>query len=293
MILSMTAYAIAQKAAPEWDVTIEIRSVNNRFLDLTLRVPNGYGELEEAIKKEITRRFTRGRIEIKLQITRCGGQTAGFIVDEALADAYIRLIDALKERYGIDEPLSLKHLLAIPGLIRQGEAAWNPREVWPIVSGCLEEAISSFWEMRKREGDYIAADLATRLDTIETRLKEIEVAAADLSEIYRQRLTDRIQNLTSATTPLDPVRITQEVALMAERSDISEELVRAASHLNQFRFFMRDPEPAGKKLNFLLQELNREVNTVGSKADRTAISHRVVELKTEIEKIREQIQNIE
>lgn len=293
MILSMTAYGVAQKVAPEWDVTIEIRSVNNRFLDLAVRVPAGYGELEEAIKKEITRRFTRGRIEIKLQITRFAGQAPGFVVDEALADAFIRLMNTLKERYEIEEPLSLRHLVGIPGLIRLGDSTQNPQEIWPIVSGCLEEAISSFWEMRKREGDFIAADLVVRLDTIEALLKEIETAAGDLPEIYRQRMTDRIQLLTSGTTALDPIRIAQEVALMAEKSDISEEIVRAASHLKQFRSFMSDPEPAGKRLNFLLQELNREANTIGSKADRTAISHRAVEMKSEIEKIREQIQNIE
>jgi uncharacterized protein (TIGR00255 family) len=293
MINSMTAYAAVQKKTDDWEVSVEMRSVNNRFLDVAIRLPSRYTELEEQVKKVISRRFLRGRIEVRFDIARTESGVPTFEVDEALADGYVRLLQSLKERYAIVEPLSLKHLLELPGVIRSVENRSESGQAWPVVEKCLEEAASALEEMRKREGDFIAADLEARISAIGVRFEEIEAAAKELPGIYRQRLLERIEALTDGTVLADPTRVAQEVAFMAERSDISEEIVRAASHLKQFTIFMAEPEPAGKKINFLLQELNREVNTIGSKADRTGISHRVVEIKTELEKIREQIQNIE
>lgn len=291
---SMTAFAAAEKRGPGVSVAAEIRTYNSRGLDLVLRLPPGWAGLEEKIRGLIAARLVRGRVELRLNF-RDDTETAGaYTVDLPRAKAYLDAVSRLAQAVNRPESaVSLEFLAAQPGLIAPADPALPVEARWPLIAECLNEALGLIDAMRGREGAFIGRDLALRLDGIEAQLNQIEAAADDLPARYREKLEQRIEALTQGLTAIDPLRLAQEAALLAERSDISEEIVRARSHVEQFRAIMAGPEPAGRKLNFLLQEFNREFNTMGSKVGQAAVAHAIVEVKTELEKMREQIQNIE
>jgi uncharacterized protein (TIGR00255 family) len=249
--------------------------------------------LEERVKRAIAERISRGRVEINLRMEDRSEAAMAFDIDEAKAQAYHSALLRLKESLGLSGDIALEQLASVHGIIKPAETVRDPETDWPVVSACLEKALDELTAMRQKEGAFMADDLAGRLGLIEAALTEIEVAAADITSQYRGRLLERITRLTDGQVALDEARIAQEAAILADRSDISEEIVRAASHIAQFRDIMAGSDPAGRKLNFLLQEFNREFNTMGSKAGSAAISHKIVEVKSELEKMREQVQNIE
>lgn len=189
--------------------------------------------------------------------------------------------------------VTLDVLIGAGGIIKPAEADRDLDPVWAVVGECLEDALASLNRMRQREGEALAADFGQRLEIIEKHLRTIEKASEGMLAVYQAKLRERIDVLTQGQVEIDPGRLAQEAAFLADRSDISEEIVRAASHLEQFRRILEGDAPAGRKLNFLLQEFNREFNTMGAKTTRTEVAHRVVELKCELEKIREQVQNVE
>jgi uncharacterized protein (TIGR00255 family) len=199
----------------------------------------------------------------------------------------------LKEEFNLANDISIEHLLNMGGIIKPVEHAEPPDSLWATIEDCLMRGLDGLEIMRQKEGDFIAGDLAARLDFIEGCLADIKGDCGALLEQYQERLKERIAALTRETVEIDPGRLAQEAAFLADRSDISEEIVRAESHLTQFRHIMDAAEPGGRKLNFLLQELNREFNTIGSKIGHAETSHKIVDIKSELEKIREQIQNIE
>ena len=194
---------------------------------------------------------------------------------------------------GLQNDVTVDHLLSVGGMIRPVDMVDDSDRVWQTVKVCLTRALEDLETMRCKEGDFIADDLSARLDFIETCLTEIENNSANLIERYQERLMERITLLTRETVEIDAARLAQEAAFLADRSDISEEIVRAKSHIEQFRHIMHSKEPGGRKLNFLLQELHREFNTMGSKIGDAETAHKVVEVKAELEKLREQIQNVE
>jgi uncharacterized protein (TIGR00255 family) len=293
MIKSMTAFARAETTSGALTVSVEIRSVNSRNLDVVLRTPHGYLALEEKIKTLIPGVVNRGRIELKLDVRDESETVSAFEIDSAKASSYYRALVQLKETLSLAGEVDVNHLLACNGLIRAVTAEHDPDQVWTVVQPCAVEALAGLDAMRVREGDFLARDFSMRLDDIEQCLDQIEAAATDLVSIYRDRLRERIAVLTQGLVDIDPGRIAQEAALLADRSEISEEIVRARSHLKQFRDLMAAAEPAGRKLNFLLQEFNREFNTMGAKAGNARISHTIVAVKSELEKLREQVQNVE
>jgi len=293
MIRSMTAYAAADHNGNEISAAVEMRSYNSRFLDVALRIKRKYSALEERVKAEISRRISRGRIEINVQITHEDGDLRHWAVDETRADAYHSVLKTLKERYALADGISLEMLTRAEGVVKVVEPALAEDDLWMALHPALSAALDQLLSMRKREGAALAADLGARIDTVETHVRGIQSQAADMISFYRERLQRRIGQLTHGQIEIDPLRIAQEAAFHADRSDISEELVRCRSHFEQFRAIMAAPEPAGRKLNFLLQELNRELNTIGAKAEKADIAHLVVEAKAELEKIREQVQNVE
>jgi len=293
MIKSMTGFAAAEKITRELRVSVDIRSYNGRHLDIVVRLIPGYMLLEEKIKALIGTRIARGRVETRIQISDESAQSAAVEVDMARAQAVHAALDRLRSSLDLAGDITLDQVLAAGGILKPAEAADDPDRVWPPVEACLGRALDELEAMRKREGDFIAADLSSRLALIDASIQAIKQDADMLVEQYQQRLIERIGVLTRDTGQLDEVRIAQEAAFLADRSDISEELVRAASHLEQFRDIMEAEEPGGRKLNFLLQELHREFNTMGSKVGQAAIAHRIVAVKAELEKIREQIQNVE
>jgi uncharacterized protein (TIGR00255 family) len=293
MMKSMTAYARAEKTAGEINVSTEIRSYNSRYLDVSLRIMHGYNVLEEKIKALITEKIARGRIEVSLQINDGSEEAYNFEINIPKAKAYYNRLVQLKDQLDLHSEITVDLLVREGGVIRSVDIDRNMDAVWPVVRSCVDEALNNLIEMRKKEGEFIALDITGRTNRIEESVHLIEKESSDLLYHYQQRLKERIVALTRGMVEIDLERITQEAAFLADKSDISEEIVRVASHIKQFRTIMKSEEPAGRKLNFLLQELNREFNTMGSKTEKAHISHIIVEVKSELEKIREQLQNVE
>jgi uncharacterized protein (TIGR00255 family) len=293
MVKSMTGYARAEHHTEQYDGVVEIRCYNSKNLDMALHIARAYLPLEDRIKAAVAGRIHRGRVEMRFDIKVLQEEQQAFDIDWVRARAFRDALHQLQRELKIQGEISLEMLIGAGGIIKPAESERDMDPIWPVVQDCLEEALASLERMRQREGETLAADLRQRLETIENHLKHIERASDGMLDIYRAKLLDRIQALTQGQMEIDPGRVAQEAAFLADRSDISEELVRAASHLEQFRRILAGEPPAGRKLNFLLQEFNREFNTMGAKTSQTEIAHRVVELKCELEKIREQVQNIE
>ncbi|MGB5620216.1 MAG: YicC/YloC family endoribonuclease [Desulfobacterales bacterium] len=293
MIKSMTAFARTEAGDALRSVVVEIRSYNSRHLDFVLRLPSVYAGLEDKVKALVAVAVARGRVEVRLQIEAKTEEAVVFAVNAPRAVAYHRALTELKKLVNIDAPVTLEQLVGIGDMIKPAEGENDVSSFWSLIEESLGRALSDLDTMRRREGEFIAADIGQRIDGIAYILEQVETAASGLLEKYRDRLQERITALTDGIIAIDGDRIIQEAAILAERSDITEEIVRAASHLAQFRSLMLAEEPAGRKLNFLMQELNREFNTIGSKTDTSAIAHMVVDVKAELEKIREQVQNVE
>ncbi len=293
MINSMTAFARAERTEAEFTLLTEIRSYNSRYLDVALRISQKYLVLEDKIKSLISSRVDRGRIEINVQIRDDSDEAFAFEIDERKAAAYHKVLVQLKERFSIDTEIPLNLLAGVEGIIQPVQIDRDMEACWPVVEDCISEALSDLVAMRKREGDFLAKDFNKRLDFIEKSIDQIKKESGGLLSYYQERLKERIAILTQGVVEMDPVRIAQEAAFLVDRSDISEEIIRAKSHIKQFYAIMDSEGPSGRKLNFLLQELNREFNTMGSKAGNADVSHMIVAVKSELEKIREQVQNVE
>jgi uncharacterized protein (TIGR00255 family) len=293
MLKSMTAYAKSEKSQEKFAVLIEIRSYNSRYLDVALRIPHGYLALEEKIKTLIAGKVARGRIEVNLHVRDDAGEAYAFEIDTPKASAYYDSLVQLKDKFNINSEISIDLLVSGGGFIKPAEVGFDMESCWPVFEDCINEALDNLVAMRKKEGDFLETDISARLDGIKESVDQIQKESKDLLSHYQQRLKERIAALTKGIIEIDPDRIAQEAAFLADRSDISEEIVRVSSHIEQFRTIMNSEEPAGRKLNFLMQELNREFNTMGSKTDNTHVSHIIVAVKADLEKIREQLQNVE
>jgi uncharacterized protein (TIGR00255 family) len=294
MLKSMTAYAFAERRDGELTASAEIRSVNSRHLDIALRMPMGYAVFEERIKGIIASGMERGRLELRVVIQDDSVTAVAYKVDLQRSQAYYTAACQLNDhlKLGSGTP-SLEHMLGVSGVIGPADTHIDADAHWPLVEVVVRESLSDLDRMRMKEGDFIAQDLSQRLELIERGLDHIEKNVADLVTQYRDRLLMRVEALTQGLVEIDQTRIVQEASILADRSDISEEIVRARSHIQQFRDIIGAIEPAGRKLNFLLQEFNREFNTMGAKVGQADLAHVIVDIKSEIEKLREQVQNIE
>lgn len=293
MIKSMTAFATAENTVDELTVKIEVRGYNSRHLDIFLRTPPVCLPLEDKIKGLISDRVARGRLEIRVQIDDSSDEGSALEIDFPRAKALVSAFNELKSQFDFKDDITLDMLTGAGGIIKTVEKPQKEESIWSAVKNCMMRALDDLETMRQKEGDFIAKDFGQRLDFIHAGLKQIRKKSDGLLNAYQERLKERISSLTKDIVELEPARIAQEAAFLADRSDISEEIVRAKSHLNQFNEIMNAVEPAGRKLNFLLQELNREFNTMGSKIGNAELAHIVIEVKSELEKIREQIQNVE
>jgi uncharacterized protein (TIGR00255 family) len=293
MIKSMTAYANSDKATDEFAVTVNIRSYNSRHIDIFLRIPSTYQFLEEKIKGLIGDRIARGRVEVRIQVDDRADESAGLEIDRARAKAIVAAYQELKSEFNLENDITLDLLVGAGGIFKPVEKLPNEEVLWTAVKDCTCQALDDLEIMRGKEGDFIAGDIGRRLNFINDCLKQIKKGSKDLLMQYQEKLKERLSILTQNIVELDDARVSQEAAFLADRSDISEEIVRAGSHLNQFSQIMDDVKPAGRKLNFLLQELNREFNTMGSKIGNAEMAHLIIDVKSELEKIREQIQNVE
>jgi len=294
---SMTGYANAQVIESGWSLRISVRSVNHRFLDLHLRVPEGFEPLEPRIRQIVREHVRRGHLDVTLHYDPAGAAAVG--VNREVASAYLQAVNSLREEFGIETQPDLAAILRLPGVI--GPAAASIEEdlarLETAVARCLAESLEKLDHMREEEGNHLREELSARLRSISQLAAEIEPLADRVRPAFAQRLEGRLKELLSETQ-LDPARLAQEAAIAAERSDVSEELARLRSHVQQFDALLAGSSDIGKKLDFLLQEMQRETNTLlsktpGSEADGLEITRRALEMKSEIEKLREQVQNIE
>lgn len=292
MIKSMTGYGRGEWQGDGKRVEVEGRSFNHRFCDILVRLPRRLTPLEAQARKLVGQRFSRGRIEVSVQINDSAEVEQKLELDLALAKDYYRALKALQEDLGIPGEIRLEMLSAFKEIFARKEVETDLEKEWAFLQGVLEEALNGVEGMRRDEGLALREDFLNRLQTIERMLQDVGSWAPLALRTCRDRLTARVKEL-SGGLEVNGDRLAQEVAYLAERSDITEELVRIRSHLNQFREMLDRPEPVGRKLEFLLQEINREANTIGSKASDAGIAQAVVEIKSELEKMREQVQNVE
>ncbi|MCP3943300.1 MAG: YicC family protein [Desulfobacteraceae bacterium] len=293
MIKSMTAFAKASHTKNCITADVTIRSYNSRHLDFAIHLPEVCQSFEEQIKKMISKTHDRGRVEIRLNVADESQEPDLFEVDEVKAGGYYLALKKVKDTLKLSSDISLDNILAARNVIIPVQRQIDTDLLGEVVLAVIETAAKELDLMRRREGENLFQDLRSRMDYIEENMEALGKEAGKIPEIYRNRLRERIAKLTTDADGIDPVRLAQEVAVLSDKSDVSEEIVRLGSHISLFREVMDNDESQGRKLNFLIQEFNREFNTIGSKAGNAVLSHMVVDLKSELEKIREQVQNIE
>lgn len=289
---SMTGFGEGTASAEGIRVAVEISSVNRRQLDVNITLPRNLATLDALIQQRVRREFSRGRISGMVRIELTGAAAGTVKIDEALARQYVEGIRSLAKKLKLRDDLSAETIARLPGLVTLEQADLDADQVSAVLDRALDKALRSLGRMRAAEGRALAADLRARLAVLEALKKSIGTLSADVAAQYRQRLFQRMEEAGLTDLAADE-RMLKEIALFADRCDISEELTRLRSHLTQARKLLQAREPAGRTLDFLCQELFREINTIGSKANGIEITRQVVLFKTELERFREQVQNIE
>jgi len=292
LVLSMTGYGRGVSAGGGVSAAVEIRTLNHRYLDVRVRLPGPLLALEDSIRQAVQRRLQRGRVEITVSVEDSDDQSRTVIVDLGLLAQARAALEQARGALGADEPLRLEHLALVPGVFRMEERETDLERYRAVIEAALDEALSGVLAMRRAEGRALAADVAARMDAVERLVRSVESRVPEAVREAHQRLRRRVAEL-AGDVALDEGRLEMEVAILADRSDVSEETARIASHIAQFRTLLQAGGAVGRKLDFLLQELHREWNTIGSKANDAVIAQAVVDAKAELEKVREQVQNIE
>lgn len=290
---SMTGCGRCQMMAAGMEMTLELKTVNHRFLDVSCRLPRSLAFLEETLRKGIAAGLKRGHVEVFLTVKSTGESARQVVVDEALAVSYAKAAEQIAQAVGsaMRNDLTVTKLLTLPGVTELTESEMDQEAALALCAQVVEETVRQVNAMRDREGEALRADLTAHLDQAAAIREMILTRAPKVVEEYRQRLEARLAQMQLET--VDPARLAQEVAIMADRCAVDEELSRLESHIKQMRGYMTKSGEVGKKMDFLVQEMNREANTIGSKANDAAIAQLVVDLKSEVEKLREQIQNVE
>ena len=292
MIRSMTGYGSAEIERSGQRLTAEIRSVNHRFCEVSIRGPKVAMLFEDQIRQLIVDRFSRGKVNLTINWSGAGESGDVLKLNEGVAKRYVELMATLKTRFGLAGEVDVATVAQLPDLFTWEHAVMSDDESWSLVKELVEKCCASMNLMKDREGAALAKDFEGRLRMIRVELDKVSVRAPLRPQEAKERMVARIKPLLD-DVEMDPIRIAQEVALLADRLDCTEECVRLSAHLDQFKHLIEGKELAGRKLNFLLQEMNREANTIGSKANDVEIGHSVINMKEEIERIREQVQNVE
>jgi uncharacterized protein (TIGR00255 family) len=290
---SMTGYGQGESAAGEQTAVAEVKSINNRYRDIVVRIPRSLQALEDELRSQVALKMKRGRFDVTVQIVRKEGQDeAALDINMPLARSYFRILSTLCDEFGLEKSIRAEEICQMKDVISYKPEELNLEEIRGGLKAALDKALENCDAMRIKEGRALEDDLRQRIDRIENRLDEIQGKASLVAEEWKKKIREKIRQLVE-DVEIDESRLAQEVVYSAERSDITEEIVRGRSHLVQFRGAMSSDEPVGRKLEFLIQELHREVNTIGSKASDPTISAAAVEIKVELEKLREQVQNVE
>lgn len=291
-IKSMTGFGRGELETEGRVWTAEVRCVNNRYLDLKMKLPRGYALLEEKIRKKVSETYLRGRVDIFLSVSGDFSDLQEVKVNLPLAEGYINALQLLSGQFGLKEVITTQMVASYPDVMVREQKDDDLIAVWGIVEKVIDAALESCDTMRTQEGKILAADLMTRLSFFENTIDTIEKSIPELLEQRLKNLQERLEKLL-ANVQLDPTRLVQEVAVMADKTDVTEEIVRLRCHIAQFKLFLGEESGIGRKLDFLIQEFLREVNTLASKINDAAVAHLTVDLKSELEKMREQVQNIE
>ncbi len=291
-VSSMTGFGRAKELVGDFDITVEIRAVNHRYFEFSSRLPRSFQFLEEKLKSTCHNRIARGKVELSLSLENCAQDAVVFELNEQYTDAYVAALHQLAARYGLRDDISVSSLMRNNDVftVRRNEA--DEEAVTEAVLKVTEAALDNFVEMRRVEGKRLADDISSRADTIAEHVSFIEERSPETVAEYRERLEQRIRELLGDAS-VDEQRLLTETAVFADKIAVAEETVRLRSHLKQLHAMLEAEGEIGRKFDFLIQEMNREANTIGSKAQDLEIGRRVVEIKAEIEKIREQVQNIE
>lgn len=292
MIRSMTGYGRSEQIVDGRAVTVEIKSVNHRYFEFSCRTTRGYSFLEEKLKSFLQGRITRGKVDAYISVEALESAQTQVLVNHSLAEGYVQALRELAERYGLRDDISVSTVSRYSDIFSVHKAPEDEEAVWSSVQQAAEEALKNFLAMREAEGERLRADVLSRAGTIMKLVDEIETRSPQTVAEYQERLRQKIQELLGDNT-VDEQRLLTETAIFADKVAVAEETVRLRSHFRQMEEMMKTDAPIGRKLDFLVQEMNREANTIGSKAVDSQIAYLVVDIKAEIEKIREQIQNIE
>jgi uncharacterized protein (TIGR00255 family) len=290
---SMTGYGRGDSSQAGFKITVEVSSVNRRQMEIAVNLPRDLELLEGQIRDEVNRLVSRGRINVRVALHSGAGATADLRINKAAAFSYLKEFQRMGRELKLPGPITLEMILQAPGVLENDITERSSAEHWPTVEKALDRALSGLIQMRKREGRHLAKDLTTRMKTIRMAVARIRAQAPKVQVRYRDNLRERIRQAGLETPAPDDERLIKEVVYFAERSDVTEELTRLESHFQQFDDCLKSEEPVGRTLDFLSQEMNREINTIGSKANDAVISREVVLVKAELERFREQVQNVE
>lgn len=293
MIKSMTGYGIGEYSDESYKVKVEIKSVNNRYNDITVRMPRHLSYLEENIKKIIKDKVKRGKVDVYINLDYINESEVEVHIDIPLAKAYKESLENLVTELNLDDKLRLNNILGLSEVVKTKRKTIDEDQIWTILKEALSIAVINIVDMRAKEGLELKKDLLSKVDIVESNLIKIKERAPLVVLEYKYKLKERLNTILDENIQLDEERLSNEVVFFADKSSVDEELVRLYSHIGQFKSILEEEDLVGRKLDFLIQEFNREVNTIGSKANDITITKYVVELKAELEKIREQIQNIE
>ena len=288
----MTGYGRARQTLGKRDITVEVRAVNNRYLDCTVKLPRAYAFAEDAVRKHVQQAVSRGKVDILFTIDSTGADTAKIVVDRGLAEGYAAALRELAEICGTEAKLTPETLARFPDVLTVTKAEEDLDALGADICTVLDEALAAFNAMRAAEGEKLAADIGGRLTTIETLTAKVEARSPETVAEYRRKLTARMEEVLQGAS-VDPQRILTEAAIYGDKVAVDEETVRLHSHVAQLRGMLEADEPMGRKMDFLIQEVNRESNTIASKCCDVSIAQVAVDLKAEVEKIREQVQNVE
>ena len=288
----MTGYGRARETRGNRDITVELRSVNNRYLDCTVKMPRAYIFAEDAVKSRVQKAISRGKVDVFVSIDATGADEAVVTVNEGLARGYYDALQKINSLLSLTGEVSAATVAKFPDVLTVTKAEEDLESIGADICAVLDEALKNYNAMRATEGEKLAIDIGGRLDTIEALTGKVEQRSPETVREYREKLTARMQEVLQSTT-IDEARILTEAAIYADKIAVDEETVRLRSHVAQLRDMLRSNDPMGRKMDFLIQEVNRESNTIGSKCNDLDIARDVVALKAEVEKIREQVQNIE
>lgn len=292
MIKSMTGYGRARETLNKRDITVEVRSVNNRYLDCTVKLPRAYVFAEDGIKACVQKTVSRGKVDVFVTIDSTGADEAVVAVNEGLAKGYFDALNLLQERLGLKNDITAAALAKFPDVLTVTKAEEDLESIAADICAVLDKALSVYTSMRAVEGGKLADDIGARATTIESCVGIVEERSPQTVAEYREKLTAKMQEVLESTA-IDENRILQEAAIYADKVAVDEETVRLRSHIAQLRSMLQSEKPVGRDMDFLVQEFNRECNTIGSKCKDLKITETVLQMKAEVEKIREQVQNVE